>query len=445
MRKIIQYIIAGALFSSPVLCVAQGEPYELKINGVKVIVKPSGNDIVVIQTVLKGGVQNYTADKAGIESLAINALTECGTLNDDKNSFKNKLDKVSAQIGGYTGMDFASINLNCIKMDLDKVWPLYVDAMVSPKFDAKEFDRIKDDAINFIRSNESSPDNAIDKMAKQTAFAGKNYAKDPQGSTETVGKLTVAETKQYWKSLFTRSRMVIVIVADLDKEEIEKKVTALLAKVPAGKPISIKKESYTPAKNTFKPQERENATNYVRGITGGPQPGTPEYNAFVLAMNIFSSRHFVEIRTKNGLSYAPQSWFSSGTTPYANISVTTTDPDKYIAIARALIDKIRKEGFTEAELKNEKAGYLTGFYYQQETNSAQAASLASNEVLHGNWKRSIRIKEDIKKVTLADLNAAFNKYINNITWVYQGDPKKVTPALYTQKETPALPVEKKAF
>lgn len=445
MRKIFQYIIAGALFISPLDVLAQGEPYEMNIKGVKVIVKPSGNDIVVIQTVIRGGVQNYPANKSGIESLAMTALTECGTANDDKNSFKNKLDKVSAQVGGYTGMDFASFNLNCIKMDFDKVWPLYADAMLTPRFDSKEFERIKQDAINFIRANESSPDNAIDKMARQTAFAGKHYAKEPQGSAETISKLTVAETKQYWKSLFTRSRLVIVIVADLDKAEIEKKVTDLLAKVPAGKPIAIKKESYIPAQNSFKPQERENATNYVRGITGGPLPGTPEYNAFVLAMNIFASRHFVEIRTKNGLSYAPQSWFSAGTTPYANISVTTTDPDKYIAVARALIDKIKKEGFTEAELKNEKTGYLTGIYYQQETNGAQAASLASNEVLHGNWRRSIKIKEDIKKVTLQDLNAAFNKYINNITWVYQGDPKKVTPALYTQKETPSLPAEKKAF
>ncbi len=445
MKKIIQLTLCLAVMCSPVVTIAQGEPYEMKINGVKVVVKPSGNDIVVIQTVIKGGVQNYPAAKAGIESLAISALTECGTVADDKNSFKNKLDKVSAQVGGYTGMDFASFDMNCIKMDFEKVWPLYIAAMLTPRFDATEFARIKQDAINFIRANESSPDNAIDKLARQTAFAGKNYSKEPQGSAETIGKLTVAETKQYWKSIFTRSRMVIVIVADLDRAEIEKKVTAMLAKVPAGKPIAIRKESYMPEKNSFKPEERENATNYVRGITGGPQPGTPEYNSFVLAMRIFASRHFVEIRTKNGLSYAPQSWFSAGTTPYVNISVTTTEPDKYIAIARALIDRIKKEGFTETELKNEKAGYLTGIYYQQETNSAQAASLASNEVLHGDWKRSIKIKEDIKKVTLPELNAVFKKYINNITWVYQGDPKKVTPAMYTQKETPALPEEKKAF
>ncbi|MEI9807789.1 MAG: pitrilysin family protein [Bacteroidota bacterium] len=446
MKKTIQSILLVAALIAPFCLLAQKtEPYDMMINGVKVIVQPSGNDIVVIQTVIKGGVQNYPAAKAGIESLAIQGLTECGTVKDDKNSFKNKLDKVSAQVGGYTGMDFASFSMNCIKSDFETVWPLYTEALSIPKFDAKEFDRIKNDAINFIRANESSPDNALDKMAKQTAFAGKNYAKEPQGTAASVSKLTAADTKNYWKSVFTRSRMVIVIVADLDKALIEKKVKEFLSKVPAGAPFVLKKESYNPTASTFKPQERENATNYVRGITSGPLPGTPDYNAFVLAMNIFSSRHFVEIRTKNGLSYAPQSWFSAGTTPYANISVTTTDPDKYIAVARNLIDRIKQEGFTEAELKNEKTGYLTGIYYRQETNEAQAASYASNEVIHGNWKRSVKIQEDIKEVTLDQLNAAFKRYINNITWVYQGDPKKVNSVLYTQKATPKVPEEKKGF
>src|SRR6476620_12524566 len=99
----------------------------------KVIVVPSGNEIVQVDLVLKGGVQNYTANKAGIESLAMTALTECGTQKDDKNSFKDKLDKVSAQMGGNTGMDYASFRMNCIKSDFDAVWPLYVDAMTIPK------------------------------------------------------------------------------------------------------------------------------------------------------------------------------------------------------------------------------------------------------------------------------------------------------------------------
>lgn len=447
MKKIFQYTICLVALAIPFAASAQKQasPYDMTINGVKVIVQPSGNDIVVIQTIIKGGVQNYPAAKAGIENLALNALTECGTLKDDKNSFKDKLDKVSAQVGGGSGMDFASFSLNCIKSDFDAVWPLYTDALTSPRFDTKEFDRIKQDAINNLRANESSPDNAINKLAKQTAFAGTNYAKEPQGTVASITALTPAETKKYWQSTFTRSRLVIVVVADLDKATIEQKVKALLSKVPAGAPFIEQKKSYTPTANSFKDEQRANATNYVRGITSGPLPGSPDYNAFSLAMNIFASRHFLEVRSKHGLSYAPQAWFSGGTTPYANLSVTTTEPDKYIAVVRGLIDKVKSEGFTESELKNEKTGYLTGIYYRNETNEAQAASLASNEVLHGDWKRSIKIKEDVDKVTLQQLNAAFNKYITNITWVYQGDPKKVTPTLYTQKATPKMPEEKKAF
>lgn len=446
MKKIFQVAIIFILSTVPFLLSAQmGKAYDMTVNGVKVIVQPSGNEIVVIQTIIKGGVQNYTTDKAGIENLAVNALTECGTVKDTKNSFKDKLDKVSAQVGGNSGMDYTTFSMNCISSDFETVWPLYTDAMASPRFDAKEFGRIKQDAINIIRANESNPDNAIDKMARQTAFAGKNYSKDPQGTVETVGKLTPEETKKYWQSIFTRSRMVIVVVADLEKADIENKVKNFLAKIPAGAPFVVKKESYAPAMNTFKPQQRDNATNYIQGITGGPQPGTAEFNAFALAMRVFSTRHFVEIRSKNGLSYAPGVWFNPGNSNYSNLFVTTTEPDKYIAVARQLIDKVKKEGFTEDELKNIKTQYLTGIYYRQETNDAQAGALAANEVIHGNWRRTETIKNDIKKVTLDQMNAAFRKYINNITWSYQGDPKKVTAALYTQKDTPTLPGEKKGF
>ena len=446
MKKLFSSTILLFTALTPLFTDAQlGQPYELNIQGVKVIVQPSGNEIVEVLTIIKGGVQNYPAAKAGIEALAMTALTECGTQKDDKNTFKNKLDKVSAQINGFTGMDYASIRMNCIKSDLDVVWPLYVDAMTIPKFEPKEFDRIKQDAITNLKAAESNPDVAIRRMARQTAFNGRAYAKDPDGTVETVGKLTAAETKDYYNSIFNRGRMVIVVVGDIEKPVLEERLKSLLAKVPAGTPFTVKKESYLPAANTLKPQPKELATNYILGITGAPQPGTPDYDAFVLAMRIFQSKHFIEVRSNQGLSYAPNVWFSDGLTPYTNIYVTTTEPNKYVAVARHLIDKIKKEGFTEEDLKNQKTTYVTRVYYQQETASAQAAALAQNEVINGNWKRAITIKDDMKKVTAADLNRVFNKYINNITWAYQGDPKKVNTVLYTQKETPTLPKEVKTF
>src|SRR3569833_14434 len=97
-KKIFILLIGITAFNLQSVKAQQAKPYEMTVNGVKVIVQPSGNDIVEIQTAIKGGVRNYAADKTGIESLALNSLAECGTMKHDKNSFKNQLDKVGADI-----------------------------------------------------------------------------------------------------------------------------------------------------------------------------------------------------------------------------------------------------------------------------------------------------------------------------------------------------------
>ena len=99
--------------------------------------------------------------------------------------------------------------------------------------------------------------------------------------------------------------MLFVVVADLDRSEIEQKIHALLATIPQGKPFVNKKESFTAKANTFKAEKKELATNYLQAVSNAPAPGTKDFDAFLLAMRIFYDRHFLEIRTNNGLSYAP--------------------------------------------------------------------------------------------------------------------------------------------
>ncbi len=438
MKCSINKTLAGTLvliFTSLFSFAQKKTAYEMMVDGVKVIVQPSNNEIVEIQTIIKGGVQNYPLNKAGIESLAMSALTECGTVKDDKNRFKNKLDKVSAQVGGSSNMDYASFTMNCIKSDFDVVFPLYLDALTMPRFDAKEFERIKQDAINFLKSQESQPDYAIQKLARQTAFAGKNYEKSPEGTEAVISNLTPAETLAYYKSILTKSRLLIIVVGDIDRPTLEQKLHALLLNLPDGNPFNLKKELYSPVKNSFKSEKRDLATNYIVAVTGSPLPGTQEYNAFYLAMNIFYDRNFLEVRTKNGLSYGPYAFIKSGLSPSSVMGVSTTDPNKYKNVVDRLVEKTKKMGFTYDEVRDWKTTMVTYFYYRQETNSAQAASLAANEILHNNWKRAFTLQEDIKKVSVADVNNAFNKYFTNLTWVYQGNPSKVNASLYTGEKT----------
>jgi len=431
MKKYIIGLVTVALCASFSQAIAQKEAYETTVDGVKVIVQPSGNSIVEIQAIIKGGVQNYPANKMGIEALAMTALTECGTINHDKNSFKDQLDKVSASVNGYTNKNYSVLRMNCIKSDFDVVWPLYTEALTQPRFDSKELARIKQDAINNLKANESQPDAAIDKYADKIAFEGRDYAKDPEGTVDIIQGLTPDETKAYYQGLLSRSRMVIVVVADMDRTTLESKLKGLLDGIKQGAPFDFKKSFFRIYKNTFSSEKRDLATNYVEGITSGPEAGTPDFNAFQLAMRIFADRHFLEVRTNNGLSYAPQAWFSPGATSVAKFAVSTTEPDKYIAVFDKLVDKVKTEGFKADEVADMKVTYLTSFYYKNETNFAQASSIASNEVVYGDWKRSVTLVDDVKKLTPENISDAFRKYIGNTIWVYQGDTKKVNPLLYT--------------
>ena len=420
-------------------------PYDMLINGVKVIVVPSGNEIVQVDLVIKGGVQNYTTEQAGIERMALRALTECGTMKRDKNSFKNVLDDVDAQMAGFAGRDASRVFMNCIKTDFETVWPLYVEALTMPKFDAKEFARIKDEAITQLRQQESNPDFALQKMAMETVFKGMDYAKMPNGTIGNIEKLTPAATKAYLNQTLTRSRIFFVVVGDLPKEDLQKKMTALIAKIPQGKPFVLKRSTYVPNENAFAAQPREVATNYIMGISGAPAATSKEYYPALLASRLFYNKAFLEVRTNNGLSYAPAASISMGLTPYSMLYVTTKDPDKYIAVARNMVDKIKQDGFPADDVQNMKNAFSTNFYSTNETNGALANLVGNMEVIKGDWKKAFSLREDLQAVSPADVNQVFSKYIGKFNWVYQGDPKVVTQTLYTQPQTPQMPEVKKAF
>jgi zinc protease len=105
--------------------------------------------------------------------------------------------------------------------------------LLQPKFDEKEFARIKQNALTNLKASEGLPDLAIDNFANKVAFEGRDYAVNPSGTLETVGALTLTDVKAYYQSILTKSRMIIVVVADLDRSAIENKVKAMLARVKA--------------------------------------------------------------------------------------------------------------------------------------------------------------------------------------------------------------------
>ena len=160
-----------------------------------------------------------------------------------------------------------------------------------------------------------------------------------------------------------------------------------------------------------------------------PDPGSPDWTAMKIATRILSDRLFVEIRTKRNLSYAPYAFLAANKNAYTGIYVSTTDPVAAVQVMTDELKKIRKEGFTESELKNKKEGYLTGFYMNLETNSALTGMLGTNENL-STWKEAMSVLDKVNNLKLEDINSVFRKYSTSIQWIYLGDTSLADEKLF---------------
>jgi predicted Zn-dependent peptidase len=408
------FITLGAL--------AQTKATSFTVAGIKVIMKPTQKEVINVSMYYRGGVANYSADKAGIENLALEAATECGTKKYTKDAFKDREDSYGVEVEGASGYDSGNISMNCISRFFNQGWDLFAEAVVNPVFEAREVDMLKEKLVSGIKQSESDPDERIDQLTIQNAFSGTPYAVHPEGEEATVMKFTAKDVKDYYfNQLLNKNRMFIVVVGKISKEEVVKRITASFASLPTKKYVP-KVYSLPAATVKLLTENRALATNYITGSINAPAVSSSDYLPYRLAISALSNRLFREIRTKRNLSYAPYAHTVNRLMPYAVLYVSTTSPKEAAQVMVDELKDLRDNGFTEEELASGKSGFITSNYMKEESTGAIAASLGSAEVL-GDWKIADETAERITKVTLAEMNSVLKKHVKNIRWSYLGDKK----------------------
>ncbi|HRH67652.1 MAG TPA: pitrilysin family protein [Bacteroidia bacterium] len=404
---------------------------EFQVDGIKVISKPSTKDIISVALYVHGGTANYSKAQEGIEQLTFSILAESGTQKFPKDKFNSLLDSYGSSITAGTNQDQSSVSLNCLKSRWNESWEIFSDMILHPAFDQNTFTNKKEEAINQIKQTESDPDGHLDELVYQQVFKGTRYNTNVQGSEGSIRKLTLDDIKRYYGSLIEKNKLYVVIVGNVTEEDIRTKISQLKG-IQSGPSAAVKGEIRPDySKSTLYKEDRKLATNYIQGIMDAPAPGSAEWTAIKIATRILRDRLFIEIRTKRNLSYAPSAFLAGDKISYMGIYVSTTDPAAAVKVMTDELRKIRKEGFTEQELKNKKEEYLTGFYMNLETNSALNGMLGTNENL-SSWNEVITVLDKVKNLKLEDLNAAFRKYTTAIHWVYLGDTTLADEQLFLQ-------------
>jgi zinc protease len=411
---------------------AQNGTREINYEGLKIIFKKTLKEVVTASLFIKGGTANITEAQQGLEALALSLALSGGTKTMDKDAFAAQADKLGTSFNATASKDYSRMTMTCLKDNWDKSWAMFADAILNPALNENEYKVIRDQMVSAAKQQESNPDANLRKLASDQLFGGSDYAKVPNGIPSTLESLKIEDVKKYYAALLGKKKCFLVVVGNIEETSLLNNIKNTLAKIPAGaEPKKPTFKSVTEPTTNIK--DKAIATNYILGTLNAPKYFTTDGPLFEFAMSILYDRYFVELRTKRSLSYAPAAFYSKNTIeqPTASLYISTIDPKQSLQVMTDIINDIKKNGFTEKEVKDKKKEYLTDYYMTNEASAFQAGQLGFCEA-SGNWRMFDEINNKIDLVKTPDLNKAFNKYMKAIDWTYLGKEDKVAKEDFKQ-------------
>ncbi len=405
---------------------------EFDVNGLKVILKRRANSPTIAGGLfVRGGARNINEKNAGIENLTLAAAVEAGKTM-PRQTVRRELASMGSAMGASAINDYSVISFGTTKQNFDRFWQIYTSVVMDPAFAEDDIKRVREQILTGLRESGTLPESALESIQDKAIYTGHPYANEVIGTPATVSAITPADIRAYHKSIMETSRLLFVVVGDLDPEALKSKIAATLGKLPQG---NYKEAAYPTldfSKATLDTAQRTLPTNYVKGTFAAPPPGSKDYYAMRVAVSILQTLVYQRVRTQLQLSYAPDASMNSLAANTASISVSTTDPNKALAEMKEQMRLLRENTLNADVIDEISAFFLTRHYIGQEKSGAQAGELAQYELIGGGWRNAFEFMNGVRAVTPADVRSVANKYMKNLRFSYIGNTAAIDRAVFVQ-------------
>jgi zinc protease len=403
-----------------------------EVAGVPVILRRNpANEVVVANLYLLGGTRQLTPRTAGMEAMLL-ATSERGTRRFPGPVLRQRTARLGSRMSIEAGDDWSAIGLHAIRATFDSTWALLADRIVAPSLDPREVDIVREQMLTGARQRGIDPDDAVTELADSLLHQGHPYAVSPTGTESSLSAITPAMLRQYHAQQFVTSRMLLVVVGNVDRPQIERLVRTTLGTLPRGSYRWTPPPALPNGGRALALDNRPLPTNYLMGYVPGPAATSPDYTALRVATAVLSGRLFTEVRSRRNLSYAVESPFHERAHAVGGLYVTTVDPNAVLRIMRDELDALQGDQVEAAGLKRLQQQFITEYYLKNETNADQANVLARAELYRGDYRAADRFMEELRRVTPADVQRVAKQYLTNFRFAYVGDVSKLDRGLLTR-------------
>jgi zinc protease len=406
---------------------------EFDVNGLKVLIKRrKGSQTVAAGLFIRGGARNISAENAGIENLMLATASEASA-SFPRERLRSETSRMGTVFTSGVNYDYSTLSMASTRPNFDRSWEIFTDIALRPSFTKEDVGIVQSRLVASLRDDQDDPDTYLQRLQERAIYTGHPYINRPQGTSETVGRLTPEDLRRYHQQMMQTSRLLLVVVGDLDAQQLRDRIAASFGKLPRGSysPQPVPQLAFTtPAVEIT---QRTIPTNYVQGIFAAPPLTSDDIYPMRIASFILSQRVLEEVRFKRNLSYAPDAFLGSQGANIGGIYVTAVDANQAVRVMLGEIVRLQQERIETDDITAAVSGYLTNYYLRQETNAAQAGELAQYELIGGGWRNSLNYIERLRAVRPADVERVAQKYMRNLRFVILGDPTRVDKGVFTSQ------------
>lgn len=421
-----------------------GEAPELKVpsvwedqltNGLAVYgIKNTEVPLVQFNIVIDGGQLLEDLNKTGVANLMAALMTQ-GTQSKTPAELEAAIQQLGASLNVSARKENIRITGNTLARNYKATLALLEEIMFEPRWDADEFELIKQRTISQIRQQEASP-NAVAQNAYNLLIYGKDNirAQNTLGTVASVESITMDDLKAFYTKNFSPSVAKMHVVGAMDQSDIMASLGNIAQRWEA-KPVTI------PSYNT--PAKPDKSQVYFYDVPGAKQsvlrigyPALAQTDAdyypatvmnYILGGGGFASQLTQELREGKGYTYGIRSGFS-GTNAAGAFTISSGVRSNVTLESSALVKEILNNygsNYTEKDLETTKGFLIKSNARAFETAGAKL-SMLENMSRYGWDSDYVKDREAIVKgMTVDKIKALSQEYLdaNKMIWLVVGDAK----------------------
>lgn len=399
---------------------------------------------------IPGGSRDEDPGKAGLVDLYGETWRTSGTEKMNGDAMDDLLEAKAAHIETSGGAASTSLAWDSLKGDADQVFSLALDLLLHPKFSPEKLQLAQQQAATaIVRRNDDEGQIADRESTKLVYGANSPYTRQPEFAT--IGAVTIADL-QAWHDRTIGGKLIVGVSGDFDPTAMEARLRAAFENLPPVKAPPARQDKFTAPKQSvfFINKDDVNQSN-VQIVGLGTDRHNPDVPTLAVMNDIlgggFASRLFQKIRTDLGLAYAVGGGYGFAYDHPATFRVEVlTKSSSTVAATRAALAEIAgltRQPFTEEELKRAKDNILSSFLFRYDTKDKVLAERERLEFYGYPADYLETYEAALKKVTVADLNAAAKKYIHpdQLAVLVVGNSPEIKPGLDELNLGPVHPVD----